>query len=245
MPEGPSIVILREAVASFTGKIIREVNGNTKQDVSVLKGKRISAFLTWGKHFLICAGAYKLRIHFLLFGSYLVNDTKPATPRLQLRFAKGEINFYACSVQFIDEDLDDVYDWTADIMNPRWDARKAGQKLRAKPEMLVCDAILDQDIFAGAGNIFKNEVLYRIKVHPLSTVGSLTPAKLRELIRETHHYAFQFLEWKKAYVLRKNWLAHTKKTCKRCNLPLHKEYLGKTKRRTFFCTNCQKLYDKS
>ena len=27
--------------------------------------------------------------------------------------------------------------------------------------MLVCDALLDQNIFAGVGNIIKNEVLYQ------------------------------------------------------------------------------------
>jgi hypothetical protein len=37
-------------------------------------------------------------------------------------------------------------------------------------------------IFAGVGNIIKNEVLFRIRVHPLSTVGALPPAKLRELV---------------------------------------------------------------
>lgn len=242
MPEGPSIVILKEAVESFTGKIIREVGGNSKQEIQQLKGKKITAFRTWGKHFLICAGPLTVRIHFLLFGSYLVNETKAASPRLTLKFSKGEINFYACSVQFLEASPDEVYDWTSDIMNPAWDARKAGKKLRAQPALLACDAILDQNIFAGAGNIFKNEVLYRIKVHPLSIIGKLPSAKLRQLIKETQAYAFQFLEWKKAYVLRKHWLAHTKKTCKRCDLPLHKEYLGKTKRRSFYCTNCQKLY---
>lgn len=109
--------------------------------------------------------------------------------------------------------------------------------------MLATDAILDQDIFAGAGNIFKNEVLFRIRVHPLSKIGKLPPKKLRELVKEVHNYAYQFLEWKKKFELRKHWLAHTKKTCPRCHIPFIKEHLGKTNRRTFYCTNCQLLYE--
>jgi endonuclease-8 len=107
---------------------------------------------------------------------------------------------------------------------------------------LVCDALLDQNIFAGVGNIIKNEVCYRIMVHPESKVGALPVKQLTELIKQARVYSFDFLEWKKNYVLRKHWLAHTKKKCKRCDLPLVKKYCGHTKRRTFFCPNCQVLY---
>ena len=243
MPEGPSIVILKEAVFPFKGKKPLEISGNTKADLSKLQDKKITDFKSWGKHFLICFGKdTTIRIHFLLFGSYLVNETKKANPRLQLKFRKGELNFYACSVQLIEESLDEVYDWTADVMNDNWSSGKARTKLKAQPQMLVCDALLDQQIFAGVGNIIKNEVLFRIRVHPKSKVGKLPPAKLSALIREARLYSFDFLKWKKAYVLKKHWLAHTKKICSRCDIPLIKEWLGKTNRRTFYCKNCQVLY---
>jgi len=242
MPEGPSIVILKEAVQEFRGKRPLVISGNTKTDLDKIKNKKITDFKSWGKHFLICFDKITIRIHFLLFGSYRINETREAKPRLHFKFQNGELNFYACSVKLIEEDLDTVYDWTADVMNDGWSPRKARTKLKAKPNMLVCDALLDQNIFAGSGNIIKNEVLFRIKVHPKTKVGKLPAAKLSELIREARNYSFDFLKWKKAYVLKKHWLAHTKRTCPRCNIPLIKEHLGKTKRRSFFCNNCQKLY---
>lgn len=242
MPEGPSIVILKELVQEFTGKKIIEVGGNSKIDQQRLLNKRIITFKSWGKHFLICFKGFSLRIHFLLFGTYRINEKKESPARLHLGFAKGEINFYACSIQFIETPLDEVYDWTADTMNDNWDEKAAIKKLKKQPDSLVLDVLLDQNIFAGSGNIFKNEVPYRIKVHPLSRIGALPPAKLRALVRETRQYSFDFYKWKKAYVLKKNWLAHTKRTCKRCAIPLTKAYLGKTARRTFFCDNCQVLY---
>lgn len=178
----------------------------------------------------------------MLFGSYRVNERKETAPRIALSFSDGEINFYTCSVQFIEEDLDSIYDWTADVMSELWDAKKAKKKLAAQPGMLVCDALLDQTIFAGSGNIIKNEVLYRIKVHPESEVGSLPPKQLKLLINEARNYSFDFYKWKKNYELKKHWLAHTKTKCVRCELPLIKKYLGKTNRRSFYCTNCQVLY---
>ena len=108
--------------------------------------------------------------------------------------------------------------------------------------MLVCDALLDQEIFAGVGNIIKNEVLFRIRLHPLSTIGALSAPKLRQLVEQARQYSFDFLEWKKAFVLKKNWLAHTKSTCPRCQLPFKKSRLGKFPRRSFYCERCQKLY---
>jgi len=242
MPEGPSIVILKEQVKIFKRKTVIDVSGNTKVDVSWVKGEKLKDFKSWGKHFLICFDKKTIKIHFMLFGSYRVNETRPLAPRLHLGFENGELNFYACSVRLIEEDLDKIYEWSADVMNKKWSPTKARKKLKEIPSTLVCDALLDQHIFAGVGNIIKNEVLYRIKVHPKTKIGKLPSAKLTELIKEAKNYSFDFLKWKKKYELRKHWLAHTKKLCHRCDLPIIKEYLGKTNRRTFFCNNCQILY---
>ena len=243
MPEGPSLVILKEELQPFKGKKIIEVTGNSKENISQLKGRKIEDFKTWGKHFLICFKDITLRIHFMLFGKYSINEKKPTPVRIGLQFKKGEINFYNCSVRFIAEPLDEVYDFTADVMNEEWNPRSAKKKLKEKPNTLVCDALLDQQIFSGVGNIIKNEVLYRIRVHPETEIGHLPSRKLTELINEARNYSFDFLEWKKQYVLRKQWLAHTKKTCSRDGSPIIKKYLGKTNRRTFFCETCQVKYE--
>lgn len=242
MPEGPSIIILKEEVQSFTGKEIIKVEGNSKQDIQRLSGQKIIAFKSWGKHFLICFKTFTVKIHFMLFGSYRINELKETAPRLRLIFKEGEISFYACSVKFIEEDLDEIYDWEADVMSDLWNPKAAKQKLKKIPNALVCDALLDQNIFAGVGNIIKNEVLFRIYLHPESRVGAVPAKKLNDLIKEARNYSFDFLEWKKQYVLRKHWLAHTKKICPRCDIPFVKKHLGKTNRRSFFCTNCQALY---
>lgn len=242
MPEGPSIVILKEELAAFTGKKVTAVSGNAKIEMDRMMGKKIIAFKSWGKHFLICFPDFTVRIHFLLFGTYRINETKDSLTRLHLGFSKGEINFYTCAIKIIDEPLDDIYDWTADVMNEDFDEKKAMAKLKKIPETLVCDALLNQDIFAGSGNIIKNEVLFRIKLHPRTKVGNIPPKKKKELISETVIYSFDFLKWKKAFELKKHWQAHTKKMCPRCHIPLIKEYMGTTKRRTFFCNNCQILY---
>jgi endonuclease VIII len=242
MPEGPSIVILKEEASGFAGKKILRAEGNTTIDKARLVGQRVVALRSWGKHFLVELPRFSLRVHFMLWGSYRINERKDSAARLGLGFANGELNFYSCSVRFIEEPLDEVYDWRSDVMSDTWDAALARKRLRARPDMLACDALLDQDILAGVGNIIKNEVLFRIRVHPLSTIGALPAARLRDLVREARQYSFDFYEWKKAYVLRKQWLAHTKRICPRCDVPFVKAHLGKTQRRSFFCERCQVRY---
>jgi endonuclease-8 len=243
MPEGPSLVILKEACQSFIGKKIVTASGSTRKlNPEILKGKKIIDIKTWGKHFLICFPDFTVRIHLLMFGTYRINEHKEVAPRLGMKFAKGELNFYTCAVELINRPLNEVYDWSVDVMNPLWDSKKALRHLKEYRDELVCDVLLNQQVFSGVGNIIKNEVLFRTKIHPESRAGHLPLGKKRELIKETVHYSFQFLEWKKEFTLAKHWLAHEKKICPRDHVPFQKSYLGKTNRRSYFCKLCQVKY---
>jgi len=242
MPEGPSLVIIKEALLQFKGKKILHASGNAKIDMSLLENKKITDIKTWGKHLLICCKDVAVRIHLMMWGSYRINERKETQPRLSLQFENGEINFYNTATKLIEGDLNKIYDWSADVLSDEWDEKKTKKKLKAIPEKNICDALLDQNIFAGVGNIIKNEVLFRICVHPESVVGALPKKQLDELIKEARNYSFDFLRWKKEYTLRKHWCIYTKKKCPRCNIPVKKKYLGETKRRTFFCDNCQMKY---
>ncbi|HSZ84949.1 MAG TPA: DNA-formamidopyrimidine glycosylase family protein [Puia sp.] len=242
MPEGPTIVILKEKVKIFEGKKILKVEGNAKIDLERLENKKIIEFKSWGKHFLICFDDFTIRIHFLMFGSYTINEKKDRKPRLALTFSNGELNIYTASVKLLEQNADEIYDWSVDVMNENWNVSKAKRKLKANNNMMICDALLDQEIFAGVGNIIKNEVLFITRIHPESIINNIPVKKVNELVKEARDYSFDFLKWKKEFVLKKHWLAYAKKICPRCNIPFVKRHLGRTNRRSFFCENCQILY---
>ena len=251
MAEGPSIVLLRERATVFVGRTIRRVQGDAPIDRNRLLGQRIVAVRSFGKHFLVEFDAFSLRVHLLMLGSYCIDERKDKPIRLGLGFAGArEINFYSCSARYVEEPLDAVYDWRADVMSDAWDPALARRKLRAMPAALVCDALLDQTVFAGVGNVIKNEVLFRIGVHPLSAIGALPAPKLRALVVQARDYTFEFYAWKKADMdgdhsvwrgdtLASRWLVHNKKTCPRCGDPLTKAHLGQLDRRSFFCERDQ------
>jgi endonuclease-8 len=188
MPEGPIIVILKEKTQQFIGRTITAASSDKDFPVKSLVGKTITDIKSWGKHFLICFPDFTIRIHLMMFGTWRINTHTQKKPRLHLGFADGELNFYACQLQIIEEPLDKFYDWTADVMNPNWDAKKAIKKMKAIPNLLACDALMDQQLFAGVGNIIKNEVLFRIKVHPESLIVSMPPKKIKEMVTEAVNY---------------------------------------------------------
>lgn len=241
MPEGPTILMLSEECQVFVGRKVLRVSGNsTLIDPKRMLGRKVLECRSFGKNFLLRFSGFSLRVHFMLFGSYRINERRESAPRISLGFSGDEeLNLYACSVRYIEEPLEQVFDWTADVLSPTWDPDAARAKLVAKPDTLVCDALLDQTVFAGVGNIIKNESLFRIHLHPLSKIGCLPPDRLDELIEQARTYSFDFLAWKRVYLLKKNLLAHNKSTCPRCALPFKRAYLGRTHRRSFSCTNCQ------
>ncbi|MFA7687110.1 MAG: DNA-formamidopyrimidine glycosylase family protein [Moheibacter sp.] len=244
MPEGPSILLMKENLVPFTGQKIIAVSGNAKVEKEILVKQKLLEIRTFGKQTYLIFEKTNVRIHLLMFGSYSVNEqTKPdKSLRLSLEFKTGSMYFYTCSVKIVDDHFLNEIPWEADVLSDNWQPKAAKQKLKKIPEAMVCDALLNQDIFAGVGNIIKNEVLFRIGVQPESKVGNLPLVKTNELIKEARNYSFDFLKWKRDYVLKKHWLAHTKKTCPKCGQPLVKKHTGNGKRRSFYCENDQKLY---
>ncbi|WP_293788017.1 DNA-formamidopyrimidine glycosylase family protein [uncultured Pedobacter sp.] len=244
MPEGPSIVILKDSIRELhlAKPEVLEITGNIKNfDKDRLLHQKVDDFKSWGKHFLICFKDFTIRIHFMLFGSYLINARKKTPLKLGLIFKKDELNFYTCKADLLEGNVRKHYTWENDVMADEWNGNAAIKKLKENSELLVCDALLDQQIFSGVGNIIKNEVLYRTRIHPLTKIENLPAPKLNALVKEARHYSFDFLKWKKENTLSKHWEAYSQKECP-LKHKIAKKELGKTHRQTYFCETCQKIY---
>lgn len=64
MPEGPSIVILRELMQPYAGrKLVRASSAAAAVDPARLRGQKVAAFRSWGKHLLIEFPDFTLRVH--------------------------------------------------------------------------------------------------------------------------------------------------------------------------------------
>ncbi len=243
MPEGPNLVILKEKLYPFKGRRITTASGYAKNvDPSRLQGNTLTDIKTWGKHLLLVFEDFTLRVHLGLFGSYKINRPVKKNAALHLQFGDDEINFSIVKIQVIDEPLEKVYDWSADIMSKEWDADKAINKTQKKANLMICDALLDQDIFAGSGNIIKNEALFRSRIHPESLCGTIPPAKLKELTKEVVEFSKEFLRYGSKGALGKHLQVYNRAECPRNHIPFLRTSTGKTRRRSFYCDKCQVLY---
>jgi endonuclease-8 len=233
--EGPSLVILKEELQPFVRKRVTRLTGQKQKEFRELKGTVLRGVRSWGKHLLLFFPNEVLRVHFLMFGSYRINDTRERPPRLSFKFGKSEVNLYSCAIKKLEAGVLKTYDWTVDIMSPEFDEAKAVKAIRARPKSQVCDILMDQTIFAGVGNIIKNEVLFRLRLHPELRMETLTLARCRRLVKETRHYCAQFYEWKKINQLKRNWRIFRKRKCPLCGKAVVKKPTGVLKRFSHFC----------
>jgi endonuclease VIII len=247
--EGPSLVIISEELLVFKDKTVIDLSGNTKIDKERMCNQKVLDIFSWGKHLVIQFETFAIRVHFLMFGSYRINTRRDGmTPRLSLQFEnasperseRGEINFYNCSIKFIEEkNAKKCYEWEIDIMSSKWSKEKVLEKVLEQPDEQIADILMDQDIFAGVGNIIKNEVLFRVKIHPEALVKNLARKQIEDVVAEARIYSLQFYEWKKEFTLKKHWQIFRKKVCPVCSTPVTRKPTGKRKRLSHFCFHCQ------
>jgi endonuclease VIII len=247
--EGPSLYLAANQLKPFRGQTVLSVSGNTKIEKERLLKKKVKTIFSWGKHLIIQFDEFALRTHFLLFGAFeayvdnssLTGDYKRAyAPRLQLDFENGSIKLFNCSVKFLESrNAKASYDFTVDIMSPKWDPDKAFESIVSKPDVEIADILLDQEIFAGVGNIIKNEVLWGVRIHPQTQVKDIPPTELKELIAETRKFSLLFYKWRKVFLLRKHLDIYQKSICPRCGAKVKREKTGKRNRYSHFCPVCQ------
>ncbi|RZA27058.1 MAG: endonuclease, partial [Proteobacteria bacterium] len=145
--EGPSLVLLTEELKPFYKKKVRKAEGLLLANFPFLKSSTFKSAKSWGKHLILLFDKGQLRIHFLMFGSYRVDQPRDRDPKLSLKFEGGTVYFYSCAIKEISKaDIAD-YDFTIDLMSDQWDEKKAVKSIRSKPETQLGDILMDQAIF--------------------------------------------------------------------------------------------------
>ena len=69
-----------------------------------------------------------------------------------------------------------------DALEAHFDRDEAVRRLRSRPALPVADALLDQRLIAGLGNVYKSEVLFVCRINPFVTVDMLDDVALGRLV---------------------------------------------------------------
>ena len=243
--EGPLLKVITENLLELKGKKVVSSSGNAKIELEIVEGKEIKDVFCRGKNLFIKFSDFSIKLHFLMAGSYRLNEEKEgAIPRISLVFKDGMFNFYGGTVKIIcNEEIEKLYDEEVDITSDNWNPEKVLNLTSKTNKKLICDVLLDQDIFAGVGNIIKNEALFLAKIHPLSIIGKIPNQKLKELILKTREFSMLFYEAiKKGKKFGSYFNIYGKKQCSNNNEKVIRQTTGKKKRISFFCPSYQILY---
>lgn len=239
--EGPSIHLLQEELHDFIGQSIKDVSGNARFDKAPLVKQTIKDIYAFGKRLIIQLDTRALVIHFLMYGSYRVDEPRSGmAPRLALITTKHALYLYNCSVKCLEAaNLKDTLPLEQDILSAEWNSAHTIKAIKQHPQQTIDDVLLDQDIFAGVGNIIKNEVLFMSGVSPQTKVVDLSAKKIKEITLNARAFSQRFLELRKIFQLKKNLQIYRKKVCPVCGFAIIRQKTGARKRWSFFCSHCQ------
>jgi endonuclease VIII len=115
--EDPSLVIATEEFKPFLKRKILAASGTAKLPYSEITGTSLVKTRSWGKHFLLFFTKAQLRVHFLMFGSYRINDPREGRePKLELDYGDDTIYFYSCAIKAMPKGFEKAYDFSVDLM---------------------------------------------------------------------------------------------------------------------------------
>lgn len=124
----------------------------------------------------------------------------------------------------------------ADILASEFDLQAAVRTLRSLPERPVGDALLDQALVAGIGNIFKSEACFAARVDPFRAVGELTDEELESVLGAARRQMTESVSTgrRPQAVYRRGG-----RPCIRCGTPIAMRGQGDANRTTYWCPHCQ------
>ncbi|MBN2150348.1 MAG: hypothetical protein JW839_02765 [Candidatus Lokiarchaeota archaeon] len=242
--EGPSIKLVAERLQRFKNQPVSRMEGNARFQKDRFIGQVLESVFAVGKNLFLQFTGGCLRLHFLMYGRYEIDAPREGKlPRLVIAFARGTFYFYNGAVEpMACQAVRERFDPSVDILSPMFDRAKVLRLIRMQPGALICDVLMDQTVFAGVGNMIKNEALFRVKMHPMSRAGLLAEERLGELIRAAREYSMSFYDQKRAgKPLRDTFQVYQKTRCAACGGPVTREKAGNAKRLNYFCPRCQPL----
>ena len=273
MPEGDTIhraaLTLHRALAGR--RVVRFVSVfpalTRVDDDSPLTGQTVEAVAARGKHLLMrFSGGRTLRTHMRMHGSWHIYrpGERWQRARRDMRIVVATDQFEAVGfnipvAEFIEsarvEKHDELRKLGPDLLAEDFDRDEAIRRLPPRADTAVSDALLDQRVVAGIGNVYKSEVLFACGVNPFTIVSDLSADQVACLIDT----ALKFLRTNVSGSLapmttcagyrrttrRDNpserlWVyGRARLPCRKCGTAVRVRKQGSDARLTYWCPRCQ------
>jgi endonuclease-8 len=186
MPEGHTLHRLaRDLRTTFAGCAVRvsSPQGRFAEAAALLDGAVLRDAQAWGKHLFVDFGADRfVHVHLGLYGTFLIQPGAAPPPVGQVRLrleSDGDRASYAdlrgattCALVTGAQRQQVLDRLGPDPLRADADWTRAWERV-ARSRAPVGGLLMDQAVLAGVGNVYRAEVLFRHRLHPLRPGTSL------------------------------------------------------------------------
>lgn len=264
MPEGDT---LHRAAArlrpALRGQVLVRFEAPRLRGDRPRPGVEIADVEAVGKHLLIhFADGLTLRTHLGMPGSWHLYPTgaRWRKPRHLLRalvevpgweavcFSAPTVETYrpARPGGALGTDLDPIGHLGPDLCTPAPDLDVAVDRMASLPEpgTSIAEVLLDQRVAAGIGNVYKSEVLHRLRVDPFVAIEAVPVDVRRRLLDVAHRLLVANLTTTRRTTISGPpgsvaVYGRARRPCPRCGTPVRMARHGSLNRSTYWCPNCQ------
>ena len=269
MPEGDTLYRtaagLRPYLVGRTVTAARAAGPGAVPQLHRIIGQQIGAVESLGKNLLIrFDNGLELRTHLRMNGTW--HRYRPGEPwrrppgraRLVLEVPGAvAVCFDAPVVELLEQRVEAIHPPLGglgpDLLDPEFDADEVLRRFRdpGRAGLAVAEALVDQRVMAGLGNVYKSEVAWIERMSPFAPLGELDETTLRRLIATARRLLVANASSRRGpervtttgdpaapgplYVYRR-----TGRPCRRCQAPIESTRQGTDlPRSTYWCPTCQ------
>jgi endonuclease-8 len=250
MAEGDTILrAARRLEAALTGDTVAAAAPNPRgraARIERLDGSRLDRVSSHGKNLLLHFGDLVLHSHMGMNGSWHVypRGARWRKPRRSawavLAGERSEaVQFGGPTLRLIAADRlrrdPQLARLGPDILAPELDLDVVAAGLRTAPERTLGDALLDQTLVAGIGNIFKSEACFAARVDPWRQLGDLSDDELRAVLTAARAQMLEAVaSGRHTYAVYR-----ARRPCPVCHGRIASRGQGDANRTTYWCPRCQ------
>ena len=243
MPEGDSLHRAAQRLQVLVGEHVEVETPNPRASgkgiAELLDGLRLERVEAVGKNLLLSfEGGHVVRSHLRMTGRWRVSPRGAARTGLPWLILRGRTHEAALwNGPVLELGGRGIRRLGPDILQVPPDLDRMIANLRRDPSRAVGEALLDQRLLAGIGNIWKAECLWAARVSPWAPVGTLGDSELRELLHEAHRLMRTGLRGARS--LRRAY-RRAGRPCSRCGELIRSRGQGDDNRIAYWCPGCQR-----